>query len=333
MSGLALATASGRRKAAIALVALGPDRAATILRGLGEDEVKALAGEVAALGPVTPDEVRSTILELVRGLGEQGLLPAPGKRYAKDLLVRTLGPERGGALGDELDVPAPFAWLADADPDAAAQGLATEPAGAVALALAHLEPKAAARLLTRLPADEQGRVATRIAALGAVHPDTVRQVEAGLRTRISDVLRTEVRKVDGPELLAGLLSKAGRDTSRELLQAVAASNPELAELTRAALFTFEDVCALEPRAMQVLLRSVDSKQLAIALSTASEPVKARVLGNLSERAREGLLEEMDLLRGVRSAEVSEARASVVATARQLEEEGSIVLTRSGDDDE
>lgn len=333
MSGLALATASGRRKAAIALVALGPDRASTILRGLGEDEVKALAGEVAALGPVTPDEVRSTILELVRGLGEQGLLPAPGKRYAKDLLVRTLGPERGAALGDELDVPAPFAWLADADPDAAAQGLATEPAGAVALALAHLEPKAAARLLTRLPADEQGRVATRIAALGAVHPDTVRQVEAGLRTRISDVLRTEVRKVDGPELLAGLLSKAGRDTSRELLQAVAASNPELAELTRAALFTFEDVCALEPRAMQVLLRSVDSKQLAVALSTASEPVKARVLSNLSERAREGLLEEMDLLRGVRSAEVSEARSAVVATARQLEEEGSIVLTRSGDDDE
>jgi flagellar motor switch protein FliG len=325
-------TSASRRKAAIALVALGPDRAATILRGLGEDEVKLLAGEVASLGPVSPDEVRSTINELVKGLGEPNLLPAPGKRFAKDLLVRALGQERGSVLGDELDIPLPFAWLANADPDAAAKGLATEPAGAVALALAHLDPKAAARLLTRLPTEDQARVATRIAALGAVHPDTVRQVEIGLRLRIQDILRTEVRKVDGPELLAGLLSKAGRDTSRELLQAVAAANPELAELTRAALFTFEDVCGLEPRSMQVLLRTVDSKQLAVALSQSPETIKAKVLGNLSERARETLVEEMDLLRGVRPNEVTEARSALVALARQLEEEGSLVLSRQDDDD-
>ncbi|MCW2599383.1 MAG: fliG [Frankiales bacterium] len=323
---------AGRRKAAITLVALGPERAATLLRGLDEDEVRVLAGEVATLGPVSPDEVRATIHELVRGLGEPGVLPAPGKRFAKELLVRALGQDRGTALGEELDLPAPFAWLADADPDAAAKGLATEPAGAVALALAHLEPRAAAQLLTRLPADDQGRVATRIAGLGAVHPDTLRQVEAGLRSRIQDVLRTEVRKVDGPDLLAGLLSRAGRNASREVLQAVAVASPELAELTRDALFTFDDVCDLEPRSMQVLLRSVESKQLAVALSTSPETITAKVLGNLSERAAESLLEEMDVLRGVRASDVAEARSGVVAVARQLEEEGSLVLSRDDDDD-
>ncbi|MBC7679874.1 MAG: hypothetical protein H7233_12950 [Pseudorhodobacter sp.] len=332
MTALVTESASGRRRAAVALVALGPERAAVILRGLPERDVKALAAEVAALGPVSPDEVRSTMSELVRGLGDVGVLPAPGKRFAKDLLVRALGPERGAAAGVELDVPIPFAWLADADPDAAAQGLATEPAGAVALALAHLDPKVAARLLVRLPQESQGKVATRIAALGSVHPDTVRQVEAGLRLRISDVLRSEVRKVDGPELLAGLLSKAGRDTSRELLQAVAAASPELAEATRNALFTFDDVCALDARSMQVMLRSVDSKQLAVALSSSSQTVKDKVLGNLSERARESLTEEMDLLRGVRPTEVTEARNGLVAIARQLEEEGSLVLSRNGDDE-
>lgn len=332
MTTLVTTTSVGRRKAAIALVALGPERAATILRGLGEEEVKALAREVSTLGPVSPDEVRTTIHELVRGLGEPDLLPAPGKRFAKDLLVRALGQERGAVLGEELDVPIPFAWLANADPDAAAKGLATEPAGAVALALAHLDPKAAAQLLTRLPQEDQGKVATRIAALGAVHPDTVRQVELGLRARIQDILRTEVRKVDGPELLAGVLAKAGRDTSRELLQAVAAANPELADLTRNALFTFDDVCSLEARSMQVMLRSVDSKQLAVALSTSAETIKTKVLGNLSERARESLVEEMELLRGVRPTEVAEARSGIVAIARQLEEEGSIVLSRAGDDD-
>lgn len=330
MTALVTESASGRRRAAVALVALGPERAAVILRGLPERDVKVLAAEVAALGPVSPDEVRSTMSELVRGLGDVGMLPAPGKRFAKDLLVRALGPERGAAAGVELDVPTPFAWLADADPDAAAQGLASEPAGAVALALAHLDPKVAARLLVRLPQESQGKVATRIAALGSVHPDTARQVEAGLRLRISDVLHSEVRKVDGPELLAGLLSNAGRDTSRELLDAVAATSPELAEATRNALFTFDDVCALDARSMQVMLRSVDSKQLALALSSSSQTVKDKVLGNLSERARESLTEEMDLLLAVRPAEVTEARNGLVAIARQLEEEGSLVLSRNGD---
>ena len=332
MTTLVSPTSAGRRKAAVALVALGPERAAALLRGLGEEEVASLAAAIATLGPVSPDEVRSTMAELARGLGEPDMLPAPGKRFAKDLLVRALGPERGNQLGQDLDVPQPFGWLADADPDAAAKGLATEPAGAVALALAHLEPKAAARLLTRLPSEDQARVATRIAALGAVHPETVRQVEAGLRARVSDVLRSDVRKVDGPEVLAGLLAKAGRDTSRELLQAVAAANPELAELTRAALFTFEDVCSLEARAMQTLLRSVDSKQLAVALSTSPDDIKAKVLGNLSERARETLVDEMELLRGIRPAEVTEARTGIVGVARQLEEEGALVLSRAGDDE-
>src|SRR5205814_1397061 len=98
----------------------------------------------------------------------------------KDMLVRALGSEVGNAMGDELDVPTPFAWLEDADPDAAGRALSSEPAGAVALALAHLSPRTAARLLTRLPIEDQGPVATRIAGLGAVHPETVKHVDTAL---------------------------------------------------------------------------------------------------------------------------------------------------------
>ncbi len=330
---MTVATLGNRRKAAVALVALGPDRAAAVLRGLEEHEVKALALEVANLGPVTPDEVRATMSELARGLSSPAVLPAPGKRFAKDLLVRALGAERGELACAELDVPAPFSWLEEADPDAAAKALASEPAGAVALALAHLSPKTAARLLVRLPEGERARVAGRIAGLGAVHPETVAHVEAGLRERVADVLRSQVRKVEGPALLAGVLSKAGRDTSRELLSVLAESDPALAEATTDALFTFEDACSLDARSMQVLLRSVDGKELAVALSSADEATKANVLGNMSERARETLVDEMDLLRGVRAAEVTEARNAVVATARRLEEEGQLVLTRNDDEDD
>ncbi|MCW2666682.1 MAG: flagellar motor switch protein FliG [Frankiales bacterium] len=323
---------NSRRKAAIALVALGPERAAAVMRTLSESEIKLLAAEVATLGPVSSDEVRSAVNELVRSLGSTTLLPAPGKRFAKDLLLRALGEEKGALAAAELDVPAPFAWLADADPERTAEALAAEPPAAVALALAHVDSRVAAALLVRLPDDVRLKVATRIASLGAVHPDTLRHVEAGLKQRVADVLVSEVRRVSGPALLADVLAKAGKETSRELLQAVAQLDPELAEATRDAMFTFDDVCALEPRAMQVLLRSVDSKHLATSLATSPDPVRDRVLANLSERARETLMDEIEMLTGVRSKAVEEARAAVVASARRLEEEGALVLTRPGDDD-
>jgi flagellar motor switch protein FliG len=323
----ATTSAPGPREAAVVLVALGPERAAAVLRGLGEQQARQLAAEVAALGPVDPTEVRDRLVEVVRALQSPSQLPAPGKRMAKELLVRALGPEVGHALGEELDSAIPFSWLEHADPAAAGRALGAEAPGAVALALAHLSPRTAARLLTCLPPEAQGPVATRIAALGAVHPDTVRHVDESLRGRVAELLQTEVRRVDGPELLAGLLAKTPGETSKELLQAVAATDPELAAATRDRLFTFDDLCALEPRTLQVVLRAIEAKQLALALRNLPEDTVATVLGNLSERARETLLEEIDLLGSVRTADVLAARAAAVAAARQLEDEGSVVLAR------
>ena len=322
---------SGRRKAAVALVALGPERASALLKGLDEAEVTELAREIAELGPVTADEVRATIAELDSGLRSVDRLPAPGKRFAKDLLVSALGPDRGAAAGFLLDQPAPFTWLAEADPDAAAGALATEPPAAVALALAHVDPKVAAALLVRLPEARRAVVGTRLAGLGTVHPDTLREVEMGLRARVEDVLSTPTRVLEGPKVLADVLSKAGRQATQELLQALALSDPDLAEATRAALFTFDDLCGLPARQMQQLLRELDMRQLAVALAPSGEAVQTLVLGNLSERARDTLLEEIDLARNARGAEVEDARKACLAVARRLEEEGVLVLARTDDE--
>ena len=321
------AVRSDRRSAAIALVAMGPDRAAAVLRTLEEHEVTALVTEISTLGSVQPDEVVSTMNRLSRELTAPAALPAPGKRFAKDLLVRALGPERGNALGAELDVEQPFSWLADGDPEILAGALAGEPPGALALALAHLDPAVGSRLLTALPEEVRLRTVARLAALGAVHPDTLRQVEDAMRAKVSDLFATEMRPVSGPALLAGLLTRAGRAASKELLGALAEADPELAERTRDAMFTFDDACALPPRTLQVLLRAIDGRQLALALHGMPEDVAGRVLDNLSERAREAVREERDLLADARPADVTAARSSLLATARALEEEGTITLTR------
>ena len=326
------ASPDGRRKAAVALVALGPERAAAVLAGLDEEEVKVLAAEIAVLGNVSGDELVSTLAELSQGMTGSTQLPAPGKRFAHDLLLRTLGPERGMLACAEMDRPVPFAWLADADPAAAAKVLSSEPPAAVALALAHADGKVAADLLVRMPPAFRSLVATRVAALMTVHPDTLLQVEQDLRGRISGAMQSETRSLEGPKLLADVLSKAGRDVSREVLTALAATDEELADATRAALFTFDDLCEMDTKSLQVLLRDVDMRALAVALVGCTDAVKGRFTGNLSERARETLVDEMDVVRDSKTAEVTKARNDVVGTARRLEEEGSLVLSRGGDGD-
>lgn len=331
MSALVLSAGPGRRKAAVALVALGPERAATILAGLDEDEVRGIALEIAQLGPVSREEMLGTMAELSRGMSAVTQLPAPGKRYAQDLLVRSLGAERGAAAAAELDRPAPFAWLRDSDPDAAAKALSSEPPAAVALALAHADGATAAALLVRLPADVRVAVATRVAALTTVHPDTLAQVEQELRGRVARALQNDTRPVQGPKVLADVLAKAGRDVSREVLAALAATHESLADATRAALFTFEDLCAMDAKSLQVMLRELDMRELAVALVGCDDRTVGQFTGNLSERARETLTDELDLAQTSRAADVATARTSVVAVARRLEEEGTLVLVRSGND--
>ena len=333
MSAVAVRERSNVRRAAVAIVALGPERSQPILSGLSETQVRVLASEIAELGPVSPQEVRETLSDLAQGLGGIGMLPAPGKKYARELLVSALGVDRGEIAAYELDTEKPFTWLADADPKSAAQALASEPAGAVALALAHVEPRAAVKLLTRLPVELRAQVAARVAGLDVVHPETIEEVEAGLRARLGAVLSVDVHRLTGPQVLAQMLTYAPVEQERAMLQSVALSAPDLAEAVRAALFTFDDALSLEPRAMQALLKAVETRDLAVALNSADEALRARVMSNLSERARVTLKEEMDLLTNVRGADVSEARRKVVAQARALEEQGIIELTREGADSE
>jgi flagellar motor switch protein FliG len=321
---------SPRRKAAVAIVALGPERSATLLRGLDEDSVRALAHEVAALGPVEPAEVRAALFDLEAALAAATSLRAPDNDYTRNLLVQALG-ERGERIADEVNRPAPFTWLAEADVEQASVALAEESAATVALALAHLPAKPAARLLSRLPEALRRKVATRVAQLTTLHPATVSAVEEALQASVTAVLTPSVQPVPGPDVLASMLQFTPKGDEKDLVASLAAVDPELADRVKAALFTFDDLAVLEARALQTLIKACDTRDLALALKSAEAAFRDNILSNMSERAREGLLEEMDLMLTVKPAETAGARKAIVATARQLEEEGTIVIARPDED--
>jgi flagellar motor switch protein FliG len=211
--------------------------------------------------------------------------------------------------------------------------LAREHPQTIALVMSKLPAERALAMLRELPESMRGEVAYRIATLSPPSPETLRAVESGLEHRILSAASSQRLRADSDPVkpLVEILARADADTERTILGRIDEMDPPLAQDIRQRLFTIEDLVKLEDKALQLLLRQVDTKELSMALKGTTEAVRERIYTNLSERASENLKEEMDLLGPQRLSDVEKARKEIVRTVRQLEQEGSIVLSRSTDD--
>jgi flagellar motor switch protein FliG len=322
-----------RRKAATVLVALGPDRAASFLRNLDEREIQDLMAEVASIGPMADTEVAAVLREVAEEVVGRRIAAQGGVGYARDLLERVLGPARADEVAQRIDPSRrPFQYLASADPEVVAQVLAPEPPSSIALALAHIDATPAAKILVFLPPEVRAEVAMRVAALQHTLPDVVAAVDADLSRRLTPLLQQDVNEVQGLDLLIGILGRASKATEKELLEAIDGQDADLAARIRDALFTFDDIVRLDDRSIQQVLKSVDTRDLATSMKTAPRAVSECILRNLSERARDNLVEEIEFLKGLRPSDIDEARARIVRAIRTLEDAGTISIERPDAED-
>jgi len=328
---------SGTRKAALLLISLGHDRAAKILQALNEEEVERVMAEIANIGPVDEPVVNYVMKEFVTHAHRQARVPQGGVEVAKGLLSEALGSTaKAEAVMSRIGgtpVGSHFRALTALDSSVAASVLAREHPQTIALVLSKLPPDRGLAMLRDLPEALRGEVAYRIATLSPPSPEALKAVEAGLERRILSAATSQRLRADSDPVkpLVEILARSDADTERTILGRIDEMDPHLAQDIRQRLFTIEDLVKLEDKALQLLLRQVDTKELAMALKGTSEAVRERIYSNLSERASDNLKEEMDLLGPQRLSDVEKARKEIVRTVRQLEQEGSIVLSRSTDD--
>jgi flagellar motor switch protein FliG len=330
-----LATMSARQKAAVLILALGRDESARVLSELDEQELEELSIEVARMGSV-PAEVTEAVLEefaslMVDGAGQtRGGLDA-----ARDLLSASVGWDRASTIAERISanfVQAPFAFLQSLDHRQIVSFLSDEHPQTVALVLAHLPANLASFVLAGLGRDLQADVAHRIAVMDRTSPDLIRQVELSLERRLSSLgVASDLSTVGGLKPLVDIINRADRSTERMILEGLEELDPALAEKVRAQMFMFEDIVNLEDRSIQLVLRQVQTAELATALKGVSDRVRAKIMQNMSERAALNLADEIEVLGKVRINVVEEAQAAVVRVIRQLEESGEILVGR-GDDD-
>ncbi len=322
----------GKRKAAILMVALGPEKAAQVMKHLDEDAVEQIVVEIAGIGKVSPEERKQVLEEFMSLVKAKEMIAEGGLEYARKVLEKAFGPERARKIIERLMANLqvkPFSFIKNADPIQLVNFLQNEHPQTIAVVLSYLEPTLAAQILGALPDNLQVEVLKRVALLERTSPEIVREIEKNLEKRIAGFVSQTYSKVGGIDTAAEIMNNMDRSTEKKIMDRMMQESPELAEEIRRRMFVFEDILKLDDRSVQLVLREVDMRDLALALKGASDELKEKIMKNMSKRAAALLKDEMEYMGPVRLKDVEEAQQKIINVIRRLEEAGEIVIARGG----
>lgn len=326
---------SGIQKAAIFLIAIGPERSSDVMKRLKPEEIELLAFEISRTGKVD-SQIKETVLkEFNELIMAQDYLVKGGMDYAKEVLEKILGPQKAMELIGRLNTTLqgkPFDFVSRTDAQYLINMLQFEHPQTIALVLAYLDPKKGSEVLSGLPVDVQVNVTRRIAKMDRTNPEVIREVERVLERKLSSLVSEDYKVAGGVDSVVEVLNLADRSTERAIMENLEEMDPELAEEIKKRMFVFEDIVLLDDKSIQKVLREVENSELAKALKVVGEEVREKIYKNMSKRAVSMLKEDMDFMGPIRLNEVEDTQQKIVAIIRRLEESGEVVIARSGGED-
>lgn len=326
---------TGREKAAMLLITLGPERSAQIFKHLKEEEIEQLTLEIANIRTVSPAEREKVLSEFYQICLAQQYITEGGIGYAKDILEKALGTEKTMEIINKLTVSLqvrPFDFVRKADPSQVLNFIQSEHPQTIALILSYLKPAQAAAVLSALPQDKQADVAKRIATMDRTSPEIIKEVERVLEKKLSNLVTEDFTAVGGIQAIVDVLNSVDRGTEKYIMDTLEIEDTDLAEDIRKRMFVFEDILQLDNRAIQRFLREVDNSQLALALKGATEEVQNIIYSNMSKRLSDMIKEDIEYMGPVRLKDVEEAQQKIVNVIRKLEDAGEIIISRGGGDE-
>ena len=326
---------TGRQKAAIFLVTIGSELSAEIFKYLREDEIETLTFEIARLETIDSEQKETILQEFQELMMANQFISTGGIDYARELLEKSLGSQKAidiiNRLTSSLQVR-PFDFIRRTDPAHLLNFIQQEHPQTIALILAYLEPNKASVILQNLPHEVQSDVARRIATMDRTSPEVLREVERVLEKKLSTLSSEDYTTAGGVESIVEILNLVDRASEKQIIEALEDEDPELAEEIKKRMFVFEDIVMLDDRAIQKVMREVDSQELAKALKSVDTEVQDKIFKNMSKRAATMLKEDMEYMGPVRLKDVEEAQQKIVSIIRHLEDTGEIVVARSGEDE-
>ena len=326
---------NGTQKAAILLIALGPEKSSMVFKHLKEEEIEELTLEIANTRSITPQIKDAVVNEFYEICLAQQYIAEGGIGYAKELLEKALGSDKAmdviGKLTASLQVK-PFEFIRKTDASQLLNFIQDEHPQTIALILSYLSPGQSSAIISSLTPDRQADVAKRIAMMDRTSPDVIKEVEKVLESKLASLVNQDYTIIGGVDAVVEILNAVDRGTEKHIMESLEIEEPELADEIRKKMFVFEDVLLLDDRAIQRVLRDVDNNDLAIALKGSNEQVQAAIFNNLSKRLAVMIKEDMEFMGPVRMKDVEEAQQKIVNIIRKLEDSAEIVISRGGGDE-
>ncbi|MFA8341668.1 MAG: flagellar motor switch protein FliG [Rhodothermaceae bacterium] len=327
---------TGVQKAALLMIALDVETSAEVFKHLEPTDVEQISAEISQIRNIPTEVVSQVQKEYYTMITAQEYVLEGGLEYAQSVLEKSFG------LAKALDIMEKvksittlhgFDVLKKADSIQLINFLNKEHPQTIALILAHLSQEQTAEALNELPDDLRADVAFRIATLGKITPQTLKQIEKVVDELAGFSINQTLSKLGGTKSLAAILNKTTVSVSKEIISEIMEKDEDVAFEIKRLMFLFEDIIHISDKDIQRIMKEVDRKDLAFSLKVAEDNVKEKVYKNMSERAADLLKEELQFMGPIKLKEVEGAQARIVDVIKQLEEQEEITINMGGGGEE
>ena len=323
---------TNREKAAILMISLGKEHSAKVYKHLTNEEIEKITLSITGLDKFDSEIKEEVMSEFHDMCIAQKYISEGGLDYAREILVAAMGEEAAdnllGKISSSLQVR-PFDFIRRADTKHIFNFIQNEHPQTIALVMSYLDPQQCGPILAELPMEKQVEVISRLATMGTVSPEYIKEAERILEHKLSSVGLEDSSEIGGIDTIVQILNAVDRTTEKNILEQIEGEDAELADEIHRKMFVFEDIVKLTNPAIQRTLKEVDNDLLALALKGTTPEIEEKIFANVSSRLKETLKENMEFMGPVRVSDVEEAQQKIVNVIRRLEEAGEIQVARGG----
>ena len=324
---------SGTEKAAVIMLLLGEQQAADVIRFMAPREVNALGSAMVSVADLSQDLVNLVLDDFVSTLKTQTSLGLGTPNYVQNVFKRALGDEKAATVLGKIMPPASskgleiLQWM---DAKSIGEMINEEHPQVIAIILSVLEHDIAAEVLEYVSEAKRSEIIKRVASLDSVQPSAMAELEGIMAKQFTNNTSSKASSIGGIETAAKIMNFAKVDVESGVMSGVTKMDKELATQIQDRMLTFENMADIDNRSMQRLLRDVENDLLLSGLRGADEATKDKFLSNMSERARDLLLDDMEAKGPIRVSEVEAAQKAIMQIARKLSDDGEIMLAGAGE---
>lgn len=323
---------SGTAKAAVLLLTLGEEDAAEILKHMGPKEVQKVGGAMATLSNISKEQVDTVLEEFITIVGSQTSLGVGADDYIRKTMINALGEDKAGALMDRILLGGSASgleqlkWL---DSRGIAEMIRLEHPQIIAIVLSYLESDQAGAVLQLLPENVRSDLILRVATLDTVQPSAIQELNIIMEKQFAGGSGVQSTGFGGLKVAADILNFLDGSVEEKVMANIKKTDEDMATQIEDLMFVFDNIKDVDDRGMQALMREVSSDALVLALKGCDAELKQQFIGNMSKRAAEMLVEDLETRGPVKLSEVEGAQKEILAIVRRMSESGEIILGGGG----